>query len=109
MQPAARQGDEHKCSDIGPNEGASLKIEEGSPNIEINGRPAARVGDKVSCRMAVLESPVIAEGSSTVTFNGKPAARAGDRIQKGGSVTTGSPNMMIGDGGGRVTIGIGIK
>jgi len=109
MKPAARKDDHHECADAGPNMGAHLKVEQGSPNIFINNRPAARVGDEVSCRMTTGKNPVIAEGSTKVFFNGKPAARMGDRVEKGGSVSSGSGNVFIGDGGACIRIGNGTK
>jgi uncharacterized Zn-binding protein involved in type VI secretion len=89
--------------------GTQLLVEEGSPNISINGKPAARAGDAVSCRLVIGENPVIAEGSASVFFNGRPAARMGDRIEKGGSVSSGSGNVFIGDSGTLVAVGDGIQ
>src|SRR5260221_12043486 len=109
MKSAARITDLHDCADTGPNAGATLQIEQGSPNILINGLPAARVGDPVSCRMATGSAPVISEGSSTVFFNGKPAARMGDKISNGGSIVNGSGNVFIGDGGAMISIGDGVN
>lgn len=51
MQSAARITDPHACADSGPNVGATLQILQGSPNILINGLPAARLGDPVSCHL----------------------------------------------------------
>lgn len=108
MQSAARIDDLHECADAGPNMGATLKIEQGSPNILINGKPAARVGDPVSCRMAMGSSPVISEGAPHVLFNGKPAARMGDKISNGGSIDQGSSNVFIGDGDCMIEFGDGV-
>lgn len=105
MQSATRIDDEHTCADIGPNITADLKIKNGSPNIKINGKPAARVGDTVSCRMAITQAPTIAEGSASVFFNGKPAARMGDGISNGGTLSQGSENVFIGDGKAIIEIG----
>ncbi|HVV69572.1 MAG TPA: PAAR domain-containing protein [Gammaproteobacteria bacterium] len=109
MQSAARITDLHACADSGPNDGATLQIMQGSPNILINGLPAARMGDPVSCRLASGAPPIIAEGSSTVFFNGKPAARMGDKISNGGSISLGSSNVFIGDGGAIISIGDGVN
>lgn len=38
----------------------------------------------------------IASGSSTVIINGLAAARVGDAIDCGGTVATGSPDVIIG-------------
>ncbi|KHS78603.1 type VI secretion system PAAR protein [Pectobacterium brasiliense] len=77
-------------------------ITEGSPNVIINGQPAARKGDAVllhDCPNTPhgLHSRKIAEGSSTVIINGKPAARIGDSINCGGVIISGSGNVIIGD------------
>jgi uncharacterized Zn-binding protein involved in type VI secretion len=45
---------------------------EGSPNVFINGRPAAIAGGKNGC------GGVVVGGSSNVFINGKPAAQAGN-------------------------------
>lgn len=66
---------------------------EGSPDIEINGKAAVRVGD------AFEEHPHerrLKEGSSSVWFNGKKAGRVGDVIDCGGHVEQGSPDVEIG-------------
>ena len=44
---------------------------EGSSDVFINGKPAARLGDKTNCG-------VVVRGSSNVFINGKPMARVGD-------------------------------
>jgi len=45
---------------------------EGSPNVIINGRPAVTLGDRTGC------GGVTVGGASNVFINGKPVARAGD-------------------------------
>lgn len=109
MRSVARVGDLHECADEGPNENADLKIKSGSPNITINGQPAARMGDPVNCRMAKGESPVITEGASNVLFNGLPAARMGDKISNGGSINSGSSTFFIGEGKTLISFGDGVK
>jgi uncharacterized Zn-binding protein involved in type VI secretion len=76
--PAARGGDPTTHS------GA---VTQGSSNVFIGGRPAARQGDAASCPQSVPGSPpvphgggVISGGSATVRINGRPAARAGDAV-----------------------------
>jgi len=74
----------------------------GSADIIINGRPAARVGDPLAphgCGNCPPHGRSISAGSSTVIFNGKPAARTGDAIDCGGSVSSGSGDVIIGDQG----------
>ncbi|PWC17625.1 S-type Pyocin domain-containing protein, partial [Brenneria roseae subsp. roseae] len=77
---------------------------EGSPDVIINGQPAARQGDTVllhgcPCPNAPhgVHPRKIAAGSSTVLINGKPAARIGDGINCGGVIISGSGNVIIGD------------
>ncbi|EPN62748.1 Rhs family protein, partial [Pseudomonas syringae pv. actinidiae ICMP 18807] len=62
---------------------AAGQIESGSPNVFINGRPAAFAID--STAVCEKHSPIVkvAEGSSNVFINGKPAARKGDKLTCG--------------------------
>ena len=108
MQSAARINDLHACADGGPNPGADLEIKQGSPNILINGLPAARVGDQVTCHMSTAPT-TIATGAPNVLFNGKPAARMGDSVATGGSICQGSSNVFIGDGECLISIGDSIQ
>ena len=95
---AARLGDigsAHGCFPPTP-------IISGSPDIVINNRPAARVGDPLAphgCAVCPPHPRSISAGSSTVIFNNKPASRVGDAIGCGGSVSTGSGDVIIGDQG----------
>lgn len=81
--PAARKTDPHPQ---GP-------IKEGSPNVFINGLPAARKGDLVRHHHG---SEPIVEGAPNVFINGLPAARMSDRVACDGVITAGSPNVNIG-------------
>lgn len=96
MPFAATLGHFHVCPRVnpGPVPHVGGPIAMGSPNVLINGMPAARVGD-----MAVCVGPPdrIAKGSTTVLINNKPAARLGDRTAHGGVIVTGMPNVLIGD------------
>lgn len=77
----------------------SVPLVECSPNVNINGKGAGRLGDHYASHGCVVHAPhqdVIAEGSSTVFINGQPAARVGDAVQIGGSVKDGSDNVFIG-------------
>jgi YD repeat-containing protein len=73
----------------------------GSPDVLINGRPAARAvpgpGDDnpVACDRH-SGTRHVAEGSKIVLINGAPAHRVGDRIDCGGATSDGSPNVLIG-------------
>ncbi len=70
-------------------------ITTGSPNVFINGRPAAvATASLVSCQEDGAQH--LAEGSSRVYINGLPAARLGDRTTCGATIITGSPNVLIG-------------
>ena len=69
-------------------------------DIIINGRSAVRQGDPLllhGCGNCPPHPRTIAEGSSTVIFNGKRAARVSDGIGCGGSISTGSGDVIIGD------------
>jgi uncharacterized Zn-binding protein involved in type VI secretion len=72
----------------------------GSPNVFVNGRPAARLGDALAPHGSPSPSTPhgrsIAGGSGTVFINGRPASRIGDPIDCGGSLVTGSPNVFTG-------------
>ncbi|WP_254592361.1 type VI secretion system PAAR protein [Pectobacterium polaris] len=100
MPGAARLNDIGSGHDCFP----ETPITEGSPDVIINGQPAARQGDAVllhGCPCPNAPHDVhprkIAEGSSTVIINGKPAARIGDSINCGGVIVSGSGNVIIGD------------
>lgn len=100
MPGAARLNDIGSGHDCFP----ETPITEGSPDVIINGQPAARQGDTVQlhgcpCPTAPhgVHSRKIAEGSSTVIINGENAARIGDSINCGGVITSGSGNVIIGD------------
>ncbi|MCV9878967.1 S-type pyocin domain-containing protein [Brenneria izbisi] len=100
MPGAARLNDIGSGHDCFP----ETPIIEGSPDVSINGQPAARKGDTVQFHGCPcpdkphgMHSRVIAEGSSTVSINGKPAARIGDGISCGGVIISGSGNVIIGD------------
>ena len=96
MPPAARRGDPGKihCS--------SYVIADGSPDVFINQRPAARVGDKSTwhlrpgfplCRPHTAK---INSGSGSVRINGVPAARVGSSLSSCTQVAQGSPDVEIG-------------
>ena len=64
-----------------------------------NGKGAGRVGDSYAphgCIVHPAHTAHIASGSSTVLINGLQAARVGDPIDCGGSVASGSPDVIIG-------------
>ncbi len=72
----------------------------GSPDVNVNGRPALRVGDMgvhSSCCGPNMWSA--SGGSSTVFINGKPAHRLGDENRHCGGIghlVDGSSNVIVG-------------
>lgn len=71
----------------------------GSPDVLIDGKPVARIGDPLAPHSKPKHPPhprAIASGSSTVLINGIPAAVTGSAISCGG-VTIGSGTVVIGD------------
>ena len=50
-------------------------VVQGSPNVFINGKPAATLGGRAGCGGAIVS------GSANVFVNGKPLARTGDKTQ----------------------------
>jgi uncharacterized Zn-binding protein involved in type VI secretion len=72
----------------------------GVPNVLINGKPAAVVGDQHTCAMPTPAGPhppaPFAKGSLTVFISGRPALRVGDVSGCGAPITIGAPNVWIG-------------
>jgi uncharacterized Zn-binding protein involved in type VI secretion len=71
---------------------------QGSPNVNINGRPAHRVGDAWvvhACPKRGGHGAVTVQGSPNVFINGKPAARVSDLISCGSRIAEGSENVNI--------------
>lgn len=69
---------------------------QGSPDVDTNGTPQVRVGDRVQGHgSGTHAAPVMAEGSSSVFVNGIPACRAGDKATCG-HPASGSGNVFIG-------------
>lgn len=104
MPAAARVGDTHTCPMVapGPTPHVGGPIQEGSPDIEIDGKPAARMKDKAQC--AAGGPDVLAMGSGTVEFNSQLAVRVGDLTAHGGVVTVGSGTVEIGVKGDEVAV-----
>ncbi|GAA3599076.1 hypothetical protein GCM10023078_28000 [Gibbsiella greigii] len=72
------------------------KILSGSPNVFINGKPAAIATISLVECSDHGPSMQMAQGSSTVFINGHPAARTGDKTNCDASVLVGSGNVRIG-------------
>lgn len=73
---------------------------QGSPDVFINGIAAHRQGDEwaTHCNPQHLcHKGYLASGSPIVYTNGKQQGRVGDPVNCGSFVTTGSPNVFIGD------------
>ena len=96
MPQAARQGDQGivHCS--------GYTIANGSNNVYINGKPAARVGDSSTVHQrpggnkCVPHTASISRGSNSVFINGKPAARKGDPLAGCTAIAQGSQDVNIG-------------
>lgn len=72
--------------------------DQGSPTVNINGKPAHRQGDHWVVHVCGKNShdSVAQTGSGTVNINGKQAMRIGDPIACGSVVAQGSPDVFIG-------------
>ena len=95
MPAAARLGDRGipHCS--------GYTIANGSDDVNINGRPVARVGDSSTPhlrpgRPCPGHTASISRGSSTVNVNGRAIARIGDPLAGCTSIAQGSPNVFAG-------------
>ena len=94
-KPVATVTGMHICpmvTGVVPHVGGPI-IGPGTPNILINNKPAAVMGDMVTC---AGPPDVIVMGNPSVLFNGKPVACMGDMTAHGGTITIGEPNVMIG-------------
>lgn len=92
MPKASRRGD--LCTGH-PNAEPRPAVQ-GSPNVTINDRPGLRQNDALAPHGRPVHPGKVARGSSTVTINDRPAARADDPVDCGGSMSTGSPDVIIG-------------
>ncbi|MFT3681154.1 MAG: PAAR domain-containing protein [Ferruginibacter sp.] len=96
MPPAARVNDMHLCPMVNPvgspHVGGPV-LPPGCPTVLIEGQPAARMGDMLTCSGP---PDSIVKGSSSVLIGGQPAARMGDSTAHGGTIIQGSFTVMIG-------------
>ena len=93
-KPAATIGSNHicpMCSGTVPHVGGP--IAQGSPNVFINGKPVARMGDMCTC---VGPPDIIVQGNPTVLVNGVPIATVGSMTAHGGTIMMGEPTVIIG-------------
>ncbi len=93
--PIATLGSMHVCPMVNgtvPHVGGPV-TGPGTPNILVNNKPAAVMGD-----MCVCTGPpdVIAQGAPSVFFNGVPVVCLGDMTAHGGAITVGEPNVIVG-------------
>lgn len=96
-------GNAAKVGDIGTDHDGfrPTKVTAGSPDVFIDGLPAARVGDPLEPHDKPNHPPhprEIAAGSSSVFVNGKPLAFTGKGISCGG-VIIGGGTVTVGDSG----------
>ena len=65
----------------------------GAPTVTIEGMPALRVGDMLTC---TGPPDTVVAGSAKVMIGGMPAARLGDSTAHGGCLVAGAPTVLIG-------------
>lgn len=93
-KPIATLGSMHVCplcSGTVPHVGGPASGP-GAPNVLINGKPAALMGDICVC---VGPPDAIAQGEPTVLINGTPVATQGSMTAHGGSIVQGEPTVMV--------------
>lgn len=77
-------------------------IANGSTDVLVNGRPAARVGDRSTVHMkpakkkCVPHVASITSGSSSVLVNGRPIARVGSTLAGCTYIISGSSDVFVG-------------
>ncbi len=97
-KPAARLTDMHVCpmvTGVVPHVGGPI-IGPGCPTVLIQGLPAARLGDMLTC---VGPPDTIIMGSTGVLIGGQPAARIADPCAHGGMIVLGCFTVLIGEAG----------
>ncbi|NJO18598.1 MAG: type VI secretion protein [Thioploca sp.] len=94
-QPAARITDMHTCPKVepGPVSHVGGPIVTGATSVIIEGQPAAKVGDTLTC---VGPPDTVVQGSPTVIIEHQPAARVGDKTAHGGVITSGCSSVIMG-------------
>lgn len=94
-KPIATMGSMHVCPMVSgtvPHVGGPLSGP-GAPNVLINGKPAALMGDICVC---VGPPDTVAQGEPTVLINGTPVVTQGCLTAHGGTITAGEPTVMVG-------------
>lgn len=70
-------------------------VVQGSPASTVDGKPIARVGDKVTCpRRGHGGTTVIVSGDPTCIIDGQPAARHGDKTACGATLLSSQANAV---------------
>jgi uncharacterized Zn-binding protein involved in type VI secretion len=93
-KPIATVGSMHVCpmvTGLVPHVGGPI-AGPGAPNVLINGKPAALMGDMAVC---VGPPDVVAQGNPAVLINGVPVVCQGDLTAHGGVVMSGEANILI--------------
>jgi uncharacterized Zn-binding protein involved in type VI secretion len=95
MPAVARKGD------AGVPHCSGYTIATGSGDVNINGKPAARVGDTSTSHLlpgspCPSHTSAINKGSTTINVNGKQLARVGDSLAGCTTIAQGSPNVFAG-------------
>ena len=94
-RPAARVEDQHFCPLGIPKDHVGGPIlPRQKPRTFINGKPAARVGDKADCEVAPDDT--VRGGLMTVFIDGHPASRIHDNTDIG-LIMEGSPTVLLGE------------
>jgi uncharacterized Zn-binding protein involved in type VI secretion len=96
MPAVARRGDQGvpHCS--------GYTIADGSNDVNVNGRPVARVSDsstphlRPGGRRCVSHTASISRGSNSVNVNGRAIAREGDPLSSCTSIAQGSSDVFAG-------------
>ncbi len=94
-QPIAIIGSMHVCPMVTgtvPHVGGPV-TGPGAPGVTVNGVPVSLMGDICTC---VGAPDTIAQGCAGVTINGTPVATVGCLTAHGGSITVGSPGVLVG-------------
>lgn len=89
MPAAARKNDQGE-----PHKQEPYTINDGSPNVFINGQPAARFGDPSNEHARHVAK--ISAASESVFVNGQGLARVGDPLGGCTKIKTGSDNVNAG-------------
>jgi uncharacterized Zn-binding protein involved in type VI secretion len=82
-----------------------LMTEQRRKDIDMPGKPAARLGDPTECPKKGHTPASITSGSSDVLINGLPAARIGDQTSCGSTLAGNASSTVLINGKPALTIG----